>query len=347
MRRIKHPFLRWTVAVVVIMCFTILLHALYYVKPRIYDTSSTYHIHFVNYRGRTDVDAGFEQHLKSNNVRYTITYHDLALDPTKADEVRRRIEADPSVDLIVTSGTASTLGVIGRHDVETSERISRIPTIFTLVTNPEGAEVIASRFAPRTNVTGSSHIAPPYNQFRTMMAYHPAKRIGVIFTPSELNSVLSYTAISYYAQSHGVEVVAMPFLTTAGGRPDGSNAAAAVATLKAQGVEWLYLPPDSFLGSQVRDHIIPAAHAAGIRTFASTEQQMQAGAAYGLISPYTVIGQHAAEQAVRILVEKVPAHDIPIDSSPRFIHQVNADALARLNLPLPDHLSDVQVLTNR
>lgn len=346
MRRIKHPFLRWIVAVVIITCFAIFLQTLYHYQPKAHRPTGIYNIHFVNYQGRTDVDIGFEQHLKKHNLRYNITYHDLATDPRAAAAIRKKIEEDTNVDLIVTWGTSATLGIIGRHDDVTSERLARIPTIFTLVTNPEGAELVANRFTPRPNVTGASHIAPIYNQFRTMMAYYQAQRIGIIFSPSELNSVVTYTALGFYAQNHGVEVVSASL--PSGKELTAEGADEVVARLKAEGVGWLYLSPDSSTGTKARDLIIPAAHRAGIRTFASTEQQMQAGASFGLISPYYTVGAHAAEQALRILVDGVAAHDIPIDTSPRFIHQVNPDALDSMGAAVPlDKLDNVQLVSSR
>lgn len=343
----QFPFCRWMAAVIAIVLCSILVHEIIHTYPHVHKLSGVYKIHYVNYRGRTDVDAGFEKYLRDHGIRYTITYHDLRFDVANADEAIKHIEADKDADLIVTWGTSTTLAIVGRQESPVSDVISEIPTVFTLVTSPDRAGILAGKYITRRNVTGSSHIAPLYNQFRTMMAYHPAQKIGMIFTPTELNSILTYQEMRAFGKNHGVEVIGIGFTTDADGKPDAQNAASALKRMKAEGVEWLYLPPDSFLGSKAKDFVIPLAHSLGIRTFASTEQMMKAGAAFGLVSPYLAVGAHTAAQAVKILRDKVRPEDIPVDTAPRFIHQVNVDALSELKIDLPrDLLSGVELISN-
>ncbi len=344
---IKNPLVRWIAVVAIIMSISIAFHTLMDGRLHTHNLSGVYNIHYVNYRGRTAVDAGFEKHLRDHGVKFAITYHDLNFNAANAPTVREKINSDPDVDLIVTWGTTATLGIIGRFDAPEGGVIGRTPVVFTLVTSAERSGITGGKYVPRMNVTGASHIAPIYNQFRTMMAYHPSKKVGMIFTPTELNSVLTFQVMRSQAANHDVDVIGIGFTTNEEGRPDASNAIEALHKLKEQGVEWLYLPPDSFLGSKARDLIIPTAHKLGIRTFASTEQLMQAGAAYGLISPYALVGQHAAEQARKILVEKIKPDNIPVDTAPRFIHQVNMDALASLGLELPvERIGSIEIVSN-
>jgi putative ABC transport system substrate-binding protein len=101
------------------------------------------------------------------------------------------------------------------------------------------------------------------------------------------------------------------------------------------GVEWLYLPPDSYLGTQTEKIIIPAAMSVGLPTFASTEQLMQTGALTGLVSRYYSIGQFTAYKAEQILVNKVKAEKIPVETLTRFALQVRMDVAEQLKLPPP------------
>jgi putative ABC transport system substrate-binding protein len=109
-----------------------------------------------------------------------------------------------------------------------------------------------------------------------------------------------------------------------------------VRELKLQNnVEWLYLPPDSYLGTQAQKVIIPAAMAVGLPAFASTEQLMETGAVAGLVSRYHSIGQFTAYKAEQILVNKVPASKIPVETLTRFALQVRMDVADALKLPPP------------
>src|SRR6185369_13579485 len=100
-------------------------------------------------------------------------------------------------------------------------------------------------------------------------------------------------------------------------------------------VEWLYLPPDSYLGTQAKQVIIPAAMAVGLPAFASTEQLMETGALTGLVSRYHSIGQFTAYKAEQILVNKVPPQRIPVETLTRFSLQVRMDVAEQLKLPPP------------
>lgn len=344
MMHIKNPFIRWLAVVAIIMGFTISGHYMIMTLPRL-NSDHVFNIHFVNYRGRTAVDAAFERYLTDHGVKYTITYHDLKLNPSNAVEIKQQIEAS-DVDAIVTWGTSATLGIIGRFDNPTGGKISQTPTVFTLVSYPERSGILPQRDIPRRNVTGSSHMAPLYNQFRTMMAYYPTKHIGMFFTSTELNSILTYQEMRSFCRKHGVDLTGVGIMSNSDGSLNKLHVLQSIEKMRAAGVEWLYLPPDSFLGVNA-GFIIQSAHRAKIRTFASTDQLMKAGASYGLISPYELIGAHAAAQVQQILIEGKRAEDIPVDSAPRFIHQVNADALKTMHLEIPmDKLGAIELITS-
>ena len=105
--------------------------------------------------------------------------------------------------------------------------------------------------------------------------------------------------------------------------------------LKEAGAQWLYLPPDSFLGTLAESVIIPAAMEAGLPTFATTEQLMQAGALSGLVSRYYSVGQFTAHKAAEILVGKKSPSAVPVETLKRFSFQVRMPAARRLRLPPP------------
>jgi putative ABC transport system substrate-binding protein len=74
---------------------------------------------------------------------------------------------------------------------------------------------------------------------------------------------------------------------------------------------------------------------ASVPTFASTEQLMQAGALSGLVSRYYNVGQFTAYKAEQILVQKMAASAVPVETLKRFSYQIRMPAAKRLNLPPP------------
>jgi putative ABC transport system substrate-binding protein len=168
-----------------------------------------------------------------------------------------------------------------------------------------------------------------------MAAYRPFDTLGVLYTPTEQNSVVVLDAIRKLGRTIGFDTVSRTFRLDANRKVTADGAAELVRELKDAKAQWLYLPPDSFLGTLAQDVIIPTAMEIGLPTFASTEQLMQAGALSGLVSRYYSVGQFTAHKAEQILVDQVPPSAIPIEPLKRFSYQIRMSAAEKLHLPPP------------
>jgi len=297
--------------------------------------SRPYRIYAITFRGMTDVERGFQDYFAARRIPVQITFRDLNRDASRmpgfVEEIRRM-----KPDLVYTWGTSVTLGVVGTYDnYDAQQNIVDIPVVFTLVAAPVLAKIVRDLKNPGRNVTGVYHVAPTETQVRAMASYRPFKSIGMIYTPTEQNSVVVVEEVREVSKRLGFTVIAKPFRLDANKRVTSEGAADMVKELKQQNVEWLYLPPDSYLGTQTKAIIIPAAMAVGLPTFASTEQLMETGALTGLVSRYHSIGQFTAFKAEQILVNRVPASKIPVETLSRFALQVNMDVAEQLKLPPP------------
>lgn len=301
-----------------------------------------YVIHFVNYRGRTDVDKGFEDTLKKQKVKYKIVYHNADRRPEAFPKIVRNIKSAKKVDLVVTWGTTASREVFGTYDSNDNEKFIKDKNgVFTLVTDPYNSQLVSTNEAIPRRITGAWYVAPFSSQFSAMMVYRPGKKIGVLYTPTENNGRISAELMVDLGKQFNVEVIAIPF-DQLNGIPISTNAKEALRRMKDEGCEWLYLPPDTYLGTQAEKLVIPTAHELGLITFASNERLMNLGAAFGLVAPYFEVGQLAGEQAYQILVKKTPPHKIPIIPAKRFQHQMNSTALKQLKLNIsPTLLADI------
>ena len=298
-------------------------------------TSRPYRIYAITFRGMTDVERGFQDYFAARRIPVQITFRDLNRDmsrmPGFIDEIKRT-----RPDLVYTWGTSVTLGVVGTYDAyDPAAHITEIPVVFTLVAAPVLAKIVPDLKASRRNVTGVFHVAPTEAQIRAMQSYRPFKSIGILYTPTEQNSVVVVDEVREVSKRLGFSVVAKPLKLDAAKKVTAEGAPEMIRELKAQNVDWLYLPPDSYLGTQAKNVIIPAAMEARLPTFASTEQLMETGALTGLVSRYHSIGQFTAYKAEQILVHKVPPSKIPVETLTRFSLQVRMDVAEALRLPPP------------
>jgi len=298
-------------------------------------STKPFRIYAITFRGMTDVEKGFAEYFTSRKIPVQITYRDMNRDATRLAVFLDEIRATKP-DLIYTWGTSVTLGVVGPYDaVVPGQHITDIPVVFTLVASPALAKIVQDTKAPGRNVTGVTHVGPTDAQIRAMAAYRPFKTLGVLYTTSERNSVVVIEEIRRLGREQGFHTVERTFRMDASRKPTAEGAAELVRELKEAGAQWLYLPPDSFLGTLAEGIIIPTAMELGLPTFASTEQLMQAGALSGLVSRYYSVGQFTAHKAEQILVGKQSPASIPVETLQRFSYQIRMPAARRLNLPPP------------
>jgi ABC-type uncharacterized transport system substrate-binding protein len=294
-----------------------------------------FRIYAITFRGMTDVERGFQDYFSARRIPVQITWRDLNRDASRMPGFLEEIKRTKP-DLVYTWGTSVTLGVVGTYDAyDPATHITDIPVVFTLVAAPVLAKIVPDLKSSRRNVTGVFHVAPTEAQIRAMASYRPFKSIGILYTPTEQNSVVVVDEVREVSKRLGFAVIAKPLKLDAAKKVTAEGAPEMIREMKEQKVDWLYLPPDSYLGTQAKSIIIPAAMAVGLPTFASTEQLMETGALTGLISRYHSIGQFTAYKAEQILVHKVAPAKIPVETLTRFSLQVRMDVAEALKLPPP------------
>ena len=306
-----------------------------------------FRLYRITFRGRTAVEEGFDDYLAANGVPVEMIERDIGRDttllPGLVDEIRAL-----QPDLVVTWGTSVTLGIAGRHDdTQSGRHITDIPIVFALVSAPAQSGIVPSRAEPGRNVTGAVHVVPTETQLRAMASYRPFTRLGVLYTPTEPNSVAIVEELGRLQAVLGYTRVRRQFRLTPDGRPTADGVEELIAEIKADGADWLYLLPDTFLGT-VYDRVVPAALSEHLPTFGAAELAVrQGGALVALVSRYYSVGQLAASKAQQILTQGQRPHSIPIETLSRFSLIINMSVARALELYPPiEMLNYAEVLTD-
>jgi putative ABC transport system substrate-binding protein len=294
-----------------------------------------FRIYAITFRGMTEVERGFQEYFTQKRIPVEIIWRDIARDnskiPAMVEEIRQL-----RPDLVYTWGTSVTLGVVGPYDaIDRAKHITDIPVVFTLVAAPVSAKIVAETKSSQRNVTGVSVVASTDKQVNAMMSYRPFKTLGVLYTPTEQNSVLIVDEIRELGKKNNFSVVAKPFKLDANKKVTAEGAPEMVREMKEQKVDWLYLPPDSYLNTITKNIVIPAAMQNELPTFASTEGLMETGALVGLVARYHSIGMYTAYKCEQILVHRKRPAEVPIDTLKKFSFQVRMEAAEKLKLPPP------------
>lgn len=305
----------------------------------------TFHILMITFRGETDVDRGFRAYLAEAGLQVRFTVRDVAQDvgriPAILEEARTL-----APDLIYVWGTPITLAVVGAYDQAAQPHfIHDIPVVFALVAAPLRARIVENLEAPGRNVTGAVHVVPFDVQLRVMQRYHPLKKMGVLYNGSEPNSRSIVEEARTVCARNGIGLVAHTFRTNEQGQPTADGVEALVAQVQSEGAQWLYLLPDTFLGT-VYDRVTPAALQAKLPCFGAAELAVRSGAALvGLVSRYYSVGQLAGAKAVDILVGGKPPGRIPVETLKRFSLLVNMRVAHSLRMYPPiDMLNYAEVI---
>ncbi|MBX9635481.1 MAG: ABC transporter substrate-binding protein [Magnetospirillum sp.] len=289
-------------------------------------------VFMVLWRGETAIEAGFRDYLAEHHVdvNYVVRSVDrqMARLPGIIDEIK---QAKP--DLVYTWGTSLTLGVVGPVGAPDPERyVTDRPTVFTFVADPVNAGIVASLRNPGRNVTGTSHVAPLPAQLKAMEAFRPFHRLGHIYNPAEVNSQVNARQLEAAAAAQGIALVSRPVPLDDAGLPRADALPDLIAQIAASQVDYLYVGPDTFIGSQARA-FTAAALAHRLKVFSATEVPMRDGRALvGLVSSYYNIGRFTAFKARQILVGGRAAADIPVETLSRFSYVVNMKVARELGI---------------
>jgi len=207
----------------------------------------------------------------------------------------------------------------------------RIPTIFTAVTDPVAAGFADSTGAAAGNVTGTSDALPIKAQLETIRAMLPeAKKIGILYTTSEVNSLSAIESYKALAPEFGFEIVESGISTIA-------DIPLALDALLGK-VDCLTNLTDNTVVSALA-LVLDKANAARKPVFGSEIEQVKLGcvAAEGL--DYIALGRQTGLMAAKVLKGEAKASEIPYEIITEPNLYVNSHVLKQFKIELNDELA--------
>jgi ABC-type uncharacterized transport system substrate-binding protein len=269
-----------------------------------------------------DAIDGFRRGLKAAGLvegkDYATTYRnaqgDIATLSTLFDEL-----AGGETDLVVTFSTPALQAAL--------RKVDRKPVVFATVLDPFAAGAGKSNTDHRRNVTGIYLTFPYAPMARTIREVFPkARRVGTLFTPGEINSVLAKQGFESSLKREGLELVILP----ANGPAEVSDAALSVCQ---SGVDVLCQISDN-LSNGSFPAIVRACEMARTPLFTFSPDHVKRGAILGLGSDYAENGREAGLLAAEVIRGKDPSR-IPFHATPNIRRSVNLDTARRLGITIP------------
>ena len=210
----------------------------------------------------------------------------------------------------------------------------KIPVVYSAVSDPVAAKLADEKGMGDGPVTGTSDTLPVEKQLKAIRALLPnAKRIGILYTVSEVNSSVQLKAYQEKAPEYGFEIEAAAINT-------GADIAIAAPGLVSR-VDCLSMLLDNTV-VQYLDVVLDEADAKNIPVFGSEIEQVRLGCAAAEGIDYVALGIQTGQMAARVLRGE-DAAAIPFENIKESKLYINEEKLAALNLVLPDGMDAVNV----
>ncbi|MBS0272453.1 MAG: ABC transporter substrate-binding protein [Proteobacteria bacterium] len=129
-----------------------------------------------------------------------LDYQSAQGNATLAAQIAQKFSHDS--DLIVAIGTKAAQAAM------TATKESKIPVVFSSVTDPLAAKLVTNLKAPTGHVTGISNFVAPEPQFKFFKKCLPSlKRLGIVYDPGEPNSIALNAMMEKAAKEYGLQLV--------------------------------------------------------------------------------------------------------------------------------------------
>ncbi len=242
---------------------------------------------------RDGVRAGLKEAGYTEGKNLKFVYQSAQGNPATAAQIARKFIGD-SPDVIVPISTPSAQAV--------AAATKDIAVVFSAVTDPVAAKLVPSWAASGTNITGTSDLSPTSRHLDLLKQVVPlAKRLGVIYSPGEANSVASVEILRQEIKTRNLKLVEAPAQRTI-------DIAGAAQSLVGK-VDAMYVPLDNNVISAV-ESVVKVAQQAKIPLIAADTDTVKRGAVAALGVSYFDLGRQTGRMVARVLngeaVGKIP-----------------------------------------
>lgn len=209
-------------------------------------------------------------------------------------------------------------------------REKKIPVVFNAISDPIGAGLAVSETEPMEGISGISDLLPVEDQLKLIRAVLPeAKKIGILYTTSEANSVSTIEIYKDLAPKYGFEIVDRGISKQA--------EVTQAADVLLNDVDCISNLTDNTVVAAL-SAVLEKANAKKIPVFGSEEEQVKNGCIASAGLDYVALGVQAGNMAAEVLkgedISKMPFETIKESKL-----TVNESVASELGIEIPEEVS--------
>lgn len=263
-------------------------------------------------------EAGFKE-----GENLTIDYKNAEADMSIANQVAQSMASGKN-DLICAIATPMAQAAYNAAEAKGT------PVIYTAVTDPVAAQLAKDDGTGIGKITGTSDKLAIDAQLKMIRDFMPeAKKIGILYSTSETNSISAIAEYKELAPKYNFEIIEKG-ISQAADIP----MAAADLTAKSDCISNL---TDNTVVTNLPT-LLDAAKKAGIPVFGSEIEQVKNGCVATEGLDYVALGKQTGKMAAKVLAGEDP-QKIPFETITEYNLYINSSALRDLNMQCPEALA--------
>jgi len=258
-------------------------------------------------------DKGYKQ-----NENLVVDYQNAQGEQANLQTISQKFVQDKP-QLVLAIATPSAVAM--------ANATTEIPILITAVTDPVSAKLVKSNEKPDTNVTGTSDMNPVADQLKLIKEIIPtAKKIGIIYNSSEVNSQVQADIADQAAPGLGVEMVKVTVTA--------SNEVMQAAQSMVGRVDAIYVPTDNMVVSALAS-VVKVGEDNDIPVFGAESNTVENGAVATVGIDYYQLGRMTGDMAVRVLKGEKP-QDMAIQQQQGSDLILNLKAAQNMGVTVPE-----------
>lgn len=273
---------------------------------------------------------GFEEALKASDLKYELVSQSAQGDDATNTQIAQNFAAQ-KYDLVCGVATPSAQAAYNACYG------AKIPVVFNAVSDPIAANLAKSKTETVDGITGISDELPVSAQLELIREMLPdAKKVGILYTTSEANSVSTIETYKKEAPNFGFEIVEKG-ITNAAEIPQ------AVDLLVAE-VDCVSNMTDNTVVNNL-PVLIEKATAKNVPVFGSEEEQVGNGCIASAGIDYIELGKKSGDIAVRVLKGE-DINTISYETMTESKVTINTDVASKIGVTIPDSITEKAEVKN-
>ena len=217
-----------------------------------------------------------------------------------------------------------------------ANEIHDLPIIGCAITDFETAKLVKSNSKPETNVTGVNDRGPMEKQVDMGLKFLPAaKRLGLIYSSSEVNSQIQANQAKAHAASLGLTVVERTVSSV-------NDIQQAAESMVGQ-VDFIYVPTDNVIASSIPT-LVKVTDPAKIPVFVGADSMAKDGALGSLSVDFYKSGVQAGHMAANVLDGKIKTQDTAVEDPEVLEVIINKKSAETLGLAIPEEYKNAKMV---